>query len=98
MGRALAKSAASSSFASDVTDDVHGCKGSGLEDAQLAELRHLEDAEKRGEHLPGLGVGGDEVAPAGALANGEHRANHGDRAGDVEGPGDDLVHRRLPNG
>ena len=69
MGRALANSAASSSFASGVTRDFHVGKWFGLSDSQLAELRELEQAEERRENLPRFGAASrrspsTECAPA----------------------------------
>src|SRR5688500_14955554 len=75
IGRALAKSAASSSFASDVTRDLHGGERSGLRELELALLRHLEQREQCRKHLPGLGVGGHDVAPARLCPQREHAAH-----------------------
>src|SRR6476469_8442035 len=84
MGRALAKSAASSSFASGVTADLHVGEWSGLLNAALSELGHLEQPEQRGQHLPRLRSRLHEVGPASADAEREERANHGDRTGHVD--------------
>src|SRR6476659_169746 len=91
IGRALANSAASSSFASGVTRDLHVGEWSGLLDAALSELRHLEQTEKGGEHLPGFGAALHEVRPHGAGADGEQRTDHADRARHVDRAGHDVV-------
>src|SRR5581483_2219754 len=95
MGRALANSAASSSFASDVTRDFHVGERPWLRDAKLTELRELEEAEKRRENLPRLRTRLDELRPQNSRAEGQDGPNGHDRARDVERARNDFVHVRL---
>src|SRR6478735_3185646 len=85
IGRALANSAASSSFASGVTCDLHVGKGAGLLDTTLAELRHLEQSKQGREDLPRLGARGDELGPARTDSQREQVADERDRARHVDG-------------
>src|SRR3954471_10174962 len=85
IGRALANSAASSSFASGVTRDFHVGEWFGLRHFQLTELRQLQEAKKRRKNLPGLGVLPNDLRPEDARFELEHRANNRDGAGDVDG-------------
>src|SRR5437868_8210965 len=84
MGRPLAKSAASSSFASGVTRDLQGGEGTTLMQATLAAARQLEQRQERREHLPRLGAGGADVHPAHVGAQREQPADRVDRAVHVE--------------
>src|SRR5689334_10354036 len=95
MGRALAKSAASSSLASGVTTDFHVRKRFGLQHAKLTELRHLEQPEKGRKNLPGLGALLHELRPHETCLELERRANDADRARHIERARNDLVHQRL---
>src|SRR5579862_3038619 len=92
MGRALANSAASSSFASGVTGDLHVGERSGLVYAQLADLGEFEQTEERRKNLPWLGVALHELRPADVRLEREHGANDEDRAGNVERARHDFVH------
>src|SRR5690606_12652075 len=85
MGRPLAKSAASSSFASRVTTALHRSDGVGLKYAKLAAARELEKGKECGEHLPGCGSGYHYISPARSHPVGEDVANGRDRAIHVEG-------------
>ena len=98
MGRPLAKSAASSSFASDVTRDFHVGKRFRLGDTELAELRELEQAEERRENLPGLGGFFDDFCPKNSRAQREDRSDRDDGAWDVERSRNHLVHVRRGDG
>src|SRR5674476_1025282 len=95
MGRALANSAASSSFASGVTRYLHVCEWSGLLDAALAKLRHFEEAKQSGQHLRWVGLARDEIRPHQMRAKGKHGANELDCARHVHRAGDHVVHRRI---
>src|SRR3954471_1873291 len=81
IGRALANSAASSSFASGVTRDFHVGEWFRLRHAQLAELGQLEKAEQRRENLPRLGAVFDDVRPHDACLELEHGADDPNRTG-----------------
>ena len=89
MGEALAKSAASSSFASGVTGDFDGRERARLIEAQLAELRELEECEENGKNLPRLRFLRNDVRPLRFGAHGENGAHHADGAVHVERARDD---------
>ena len=78
MGRGLAKSAASSSFASEFTADLHSSKGTGLGQAQFAPAGQFEQGEKAREDLPGFGAGRHDVTEA------RHGAQRDDGAHDLD--------------
>src|SRR5262245_6630750 len=98
MGRALANSAASSSFASGVTSDFHVGKWSELFHTNFPGLRHLEDAEQRRQDLPWFGRSFDDLRPQNAGLERQHGAYDSDRAGDVDRARDDFVNVRLSRG
>src|SRR5690349_20064844 len=98
MGRALAKSAASSSLASGVTTDFHVRKRFKLHHAKLAELRHLEQPEQRRQDLPGLSALLDELRPHEACLELQGSANDADGSRHVERARNDLVYQWLLDG
>src|SRR5688572_5490891 len=83
MGDELANSAASSSFASGLTLDLHVGKGPVLPQLHFAALRHLQQSEQDRKDLPRLGSRAYEIAPAAAAPEREDVAHDGDRAFDV---------------
>src|SRR5262249_39263913 len=95
MGLALANSAASSSFASGVTCDLHVGERSGLVHAQLAEFGELEKTKQGRKDLPGFCSALDELRPTDAGSEREHRANDQNCTGNVERSRNHLVHVRA---
>ena len=86
IGRALANSAASSSFASGVTLDLHVCEWLRLMHAQFAHLGQFEQAEEGRQHERRLGVPSSrspstECAPANRAAPGSRQRRPARRAG-----------------
>src|SRR6188472_4550196 len=84
MGRPLANSAASSSFASGVTGDLHGGEGTGLTELQLATLGELEQGEQGREHLPRFGIAVQDVTPPRSGTRRQHRTYDDDRTVHIE--------------
>src|SRR2546423_3417456 len=95
IGEALAKSAASSSFASGVTGDCERRERAPLVEAQLAELGQLEEREENRENLPRLGVLWSDVGPLRFRAHREKRAHETDGAVHVERAWNHFVNVRL---
>ena len=92
MGRALAKSAASSSLARGFTTDQDGGEGCELREPELTAARELEQREQRGEHLPRLRGRRAHVAPPRGRAQGEDGTHSRDRTIDIERTRDDVMH------
>src|SRR4030095_12499629 len=95
MGRALANSAASSSFARGVTTYFHVRKRAPLGNPKLTQFGKLEEAKERRENLPRLGAAVDELRPENSRLEGQDRSNDDDRTGNVERARHDLVHLGL---
>jgi hypothetical protein len=66
-----------------------------LADAQLTRLGELEQREKNGEHLPRLGVVGNQVAPSCVRAHGKHCANNRNRSINIERTRNDVMDVRA---
>src|SRR5918992_4800350 len=93
IGRLLAKSAASSSFASGVTGDLHATKGSHLHELELATASQFEKREQRRQYLPRLRVVLYQIRPLRHRAHREQGANGRHCAVDIECARNDVVQR-----
>src|SRR5690606_32722337 len=76
-GRALEKSAASSSLARGFTSDEHVGERIRLLEFELAAAGQFEEGEERGQDLPTLRPLSHHIAPAGALLQEEDPAHGG---------------------
>src|SRR5688500_18067381 len=95
MGRALAKSAASSSLASGFTTDQYRGKGNELCETQLATTCKLEQREQGRQHLPRLRARRTDIAPSGRGAQREDSTHGIDRAIDIQRTSDDVMDERF---
>src|SRR2546423_12375011 len=94
-GTALAKSAASSSFARGVTCDLEGSEGAWLHQSQLAALGELQQGKQYREHFPWFGVSRQNVLPMRVCANREQGPDNADRSINIQRARDDIMHVRL---
>src|SRR5690349_7641777 len=91
IGRALAKSAASSSLARGFTTDQNGGEGCELCEPELASARELQQREQCREHLPWLGSRRAHVAPSRGRAQREDGTHGRDRTIDIERASDNVM-------
>src|SRR6476469_5859123 len=96
-GTALAKSAASSSFARDVTCYLEGGEGARLIHAKLAQLGELEERQEKRQYFPRLRLAWKDVLPVRVRPNREQRAHDAYGPVDVQRSGHDIVYMRLPS-